>query len=169
MAHRASWYERNRVGYIIGITGNKLLLSKVAELPWEIAIRRATGTERSTARPGTGQVSLRIVRAVFGHRLDFAGIEAVDVIDQIIGDQIARWYLLRHNRSRDQEVDVAIQILDFALAPAPHTRGAEKSTNSQAFLQTVCKRLRHRLPRLQPARSKRAPRSNTFNRRGNHT
>ena len=35
-----AWCERNRVGYIFGLAGNKVLLGRVADLAEEVAIRR---------------------------------------------------------------------------------------------------------------------------------
>jgi hypothetical protein len=47
-----TWCERNRVGYIFGLAGNKLLLSKVADLAEDVAVRRATGKAEKVRRHG---------------------------------------------------------------------------------------------------------------------
>jgi hypothetical protein len=44
--------ERNRIGYIFGLAGNKLLLSKVADLAEDVAVRRATGEAEKVHRHG---------------------------------------------------------------------------------------------------------------------
>jgi hypothetical protein len=41
-----SWCERNRVGYILGLAGNKVLLGRVASLADDVAVRRAPGGGR---------------------------------------------------------------------------------------------------------------------------
>ena len=47
-----TWCERNRIGYIFGLAGNKLLLSKVADLAEDVAVRRATGEAEKVRRHG---------------------------------------------------------------------------------------------------------------------
>ena len=47
-----TWCERNRVGYIFGLAGNKLLLGKVADLAEDVAVRRATGEAEKVRRHG---------------------------------------------------------------------------------------------------------------------
>jgi hypothetical protein len=42
-----SWLERNRVGYIFGLAGNRVLLDRVADLVEDVAVRRAEeGSEK---------------------------------------------------------------------------------------------------------------------------
>jgi Transposase DDE domain group 1 len=38
-----SWCERNRVGYVLGLAGNRVLLGRVAGLAEEVAVRRVEG------------------------------------------------------------------------------------------------------------------------------
>jgi Transposase DDE domain group 1 len=38
-----TWCERNRIGYIFGLAGNKVLLRKVTELAEDVAVRRGSG------------------------------------------------------------------------------------------------------------------------------
>jgi hypothetical protein len=38
-----AWCERNRVGYVLGLAGNKVLLARVADLAEEVSVRRAEG------------------------------------------------------------------------------------------------------------------------------
>ena len=47
-----TWCERNRVGYIFGLAGNRLLRSKVADLAEDVAVRRATGEAEKVRRHG---------------------------------------------------------------------------------------------------------------------
>ena len=36
-----SWLERNRVGYVFGLAGNRVLLDRTAALAEDVAVRRA--------------------------------------------------------------------------------------------------------------------------------
>jgi hypothetical protein len=47
-----SWCERNRVGYVFGLAGNKVLLRRVADLADNAAVRRATGEGAKLRRYG---------------------------------------------------------------------------------------------------------------------
>lgn len=47
-----TWCERNRVAYIFGLAGNKLLLSKIAELAEDVAVRRISGEAEKVRRHG---------------------------------------------------------------------------------------------------------------------
>jgi hypothetical protein len=45
-----SWCERNRVGYVFGLAGNKVLLRRVAGLAEEVALRRIEGAAEKVRR-----------------------------------------------------------------------------------------------------------------------
>jgi hypothetical protein len=47
-----SWCERNRVGYVFGLAGNKVLLGRVAGLAENAAVRRAEGEAAKVRRYG---------------------------------------------------------------------------------------------------------------------
>jgi hypothetical protein len=47
-----SWCERNRVGYVLGLAGNKALLARVADLAEEAATRRVEGEAAKVRRYG---------------------------------------------------------------------------------------------------------------------
>ncbi len=47
-----TWCERNRVAYIFGLGGNSLLLSKVADLAEDVAVRRVEGEAEKVRRHG---------------------------------------------------------------------------------------------------------------------
>jgi len=47
-----TWCERNRIGYIFGLAGNKLLLRKVADLAEDVAVRRVDGESEKVRRHG---------------------------------------------------------------------------------------------------------------------
>jgi hypothetical protein len=47
-----SWCERNRVGYVFGLAGNKVLLRRVASLAEEVALRRVEGETTKVRRFG---------------------------------------------------------------------------------------------------------------------
>ena len=47
-----SWLERNRVGYIFGLAGNKVLLARVADLVDETAMSRVVGEALKVRRYG---------------------------------------------------------------------------------------------------------------------
>ena len=47
-----TWCERNRVAYIFGLAGNKLLLSKIVELAEDVAVRRVEGEAEKVRRHG---------------------------------------------------------------------------------------------------------------------
>lgn len=47
-----SWLERNRVGYIFGLAGNKVLLARVADLVDETAVSRVAGEAVKVRRYG---------------------------------------------------------------------------------------------------------------------
>jgi Transposase DDE domain group 1 len=47
-----SWCERNRVGYVFGLAGNKVLLRRVTGLAEEVAIRRVQGEAAKVRRYG---------------------------------------------------------------------------------------------------------------------
>lgn len=47
-----SWCERNRVGYVFGLAGNKVLLRRVATLAEEVALRRVQGEAAKVRRFG---------------------------------------------------------------------------------------------------------------------
>jgi hypothetical protein len=47
-----SWCERNRVGYVFGLAGNKVLLRRVAGLAEEVAVRRVGGEAAKIRRYG---------------------------------------------------------------------------------------------------------------------
>jgi hypothetical protein len=46
------WCERNRVGYVLGLAGNKVLLARVTDLAEDAAVRRATGEGAKVRRFG---------------------------------------------------------------------------------------------------------------------
>jgi hypothetical protein len=65
------WLDRNRVGYIFGLAGNKVLLAKVAELAEDAALGRIEGEAPKVRRYGafryaarTWQVERRVVARV---------------------------------------------------------------------------------------------------------
>jgi hypothetical protein len=45
-----SWLERNRVGYVFGLAGNKVLLATVADLAEDVAVRRVEGEDAKVRR-----------------------------------------------------------------------------------------------------------------------
>ena len=45
-----TWCEQNRVGYVFGLAGNKVLLTKVAALAEDVAVRRAQGEATKVRR-----------------------------------------------------------------------------------------------------------------------
>jgi len=47
-----TWCERNRVGYIFGLAGNKVLLRKVTDLAEDVAVRRVSGESEKVRRHG---------------------------------------------------------------------------------------------------------------------
>jgi hypothetical protein len=47
-----SWCERDRVGYVFGLVGNKVLLGRVASLADDVAVRRAEGDGGKVRRYG---------------------------------------------------------------------------------------------------------------------
>ncbi len=47
-----TWCERNRIGYIFGLAGNKLLLRKVTDLAEDVAVRRVSGESEKVRRHG---------------------------------------------------------------------------------------------------------------------
>ncbi len=47
-----TWCERNRVGYIFGLAGNKVLLRKIADLAEDVAVRRVEGEAEKVRRHG---------------------------------------------------------------------------------------------------------------------
>ena len=47
-----SWCERNRVGYVFGLAGNKVLLRRVAALAEEAALERVEGGAAKVRRFG---------------------------------------------------------------------------------------------------------------------
>ena len=47
-----AWCERNRVGYVFGLAGNKVLLRRVAGLAEEVAMRRVQGGAVKVRRYG---------------------------------------------------------------------------------------------------------------------
>jgi hypothetical protein len=66
-----SWCERNRVGYALGLAGNKVLLRRVAGLAEEVAMRRVEGEISKARRFGefayaakTWQVERRVIARV---------------------------------------------------------------------------------------------------------
>ncbi len=66
-----SWCERNRVGYVLGLAGNRVLLARVTNLAEDAAVRRATGEGAKVRRYGefryaakTWQVERRVVARV---------------------------------------------------------------------------------------------------------
>jgi hypothetical protein len=66
-----SWCERERVGYIFGLAGNKALLARVADLAEDVAVRRVEGESKKVRRYGaftyaakTWHVERRVVARV---------------------------------------------------------------------------------------------------------
>jgi hypothetical protein len=47
-----TWCERNRVAYIFGLAGNKVLLRKIADLAEDVAVRRVEGEAEKVHRHG---------------------------------------------------------------------------------------------------------------------
>jgi hypothetical protein len=47
-----TWCERNRIGYIFGLAGNKVLLRKVTDLAEDVAVRRVSGESEKVRRHG---------------------------------------------------------------------------------------------------------------------
>jgi hypothetical protein len=47
-----TWCERNRVGYVFGLAGNKVLLTRVGDLAEDAAVRRAQGEAEKVRRFG---------------------------------------------------------------------------------------------------------------------
>jgi hypothetical protein len=47
-----AWCERNRVGYVLGLAGNKALLRRVADRAEEVAVRRVEGAAEKVRRYG---------------------------------------------------------------------------------------------------------------------
>src|SRR5271168_3424721 len=47
-----TWCERNRIGYIFGLAGNKVLLRKIADLAEDVAVRRVEGEAEKVRRHG---------------------------------------------------------------------------------------------------------------------
>jgi hypothetical protein len=47
-----TWCERERVGYVLGLAGNKALLAEVADLAEEVAVRRVEGEAAKVRRYG---------------------------------------------------------------------------------------------------------------------
>jgi hypothetical protein len=47
-----TWCERNRIGYIFGLAGNKALLRKVTDLAEDVAVRRVGGESEKVRRHG---------------------------------------------------------------------------------------------------------------------
>jgi hypothetical protein len=47
-----TWCERNRVTYIFGLAGNKVLLRKAADLAEDVAVRRVEGCAEKARRHG---------------------------------------------------------------------------------------------------------------------
>jgi hypothetical protein len=47
-----TWCERNRVGYVFGLAGNKVLLTRVGDLAEDAAVRRAQGEAQKVRRFG---------------------------------------------------------------------------------------------------------------------
>jgi hypothetical protein len=45
-----TWCERNRVGYVFGLAGNKILLARVADLAEDAAVRRVQGAAAKVRR-----------------------------------------------------------------------------------------------------------------------
>jgi len=47
-----TWCERNRIAYIFGLAGNKVLLRKIADLAEDVAVRRVEGEAEKVRRHG---------------------------------------------------------------------------------------------------------------------
>ena len=68
-----SWCERNRIAYVFGLAGNKILLRRVAGLTEEAAVRRAEGEGTKVRRHGEFRYAARTWHA---ERRVIARIEA---------------------------------------------------------------------------------------------
>jgi hypothetical protein len=88
-----SWCERNRIGYVFGLAGNKALLARVADLAEETATRRIEGEATKVRRYGelayaarTWHVERRVIARV---EASDRGADSRFVITNLAGT--ARW------------------------------------------------------------------------------
>jgi hypothetical protein len=149
-----AWCERNRVGYVFGLVGNKVLLRRVADLAEEVAVRRVEAEAPKVRRYGefryaakTWHVERRIVARV---EASDRGSDSRFVVTNLRGT--ARWLYEAVYCARGQAENL---VKAHKLHLASGRTSCSKATANQfrLVLHTAAYWLLHTLRGLAPKRS----------------
>jgi hypothetical protein len=149
-----SWCERNRVGYIFGLAGNKVLLRRVAGLAEEVALRRVQGEAAKVRRYGefayaaeTWNTERRVIARV---EASDKGADSRFVVTNLAG--IPRWLYETVYCARGQAENL---VKAHKLHLASDRTSCSKATANQfrLVLHTAAYWLLHTLRGLAPKRS----------------
>jgi Transposase DDE domain group 1 len=109
-----TWCEHNRVGYVFGVAGNKVLLAEVAALAEDAAVRRAQGEALKVRRFGEFRYAARswhaLRKVVARVEASTRGSDSRFIVTNLAG--APRWlydsvYCPRPGREPDQGVQAA--------------------------------------------------------------
>jgi hypothetical protein len=149
-----SWCERNRVGYVFGLAGNKVLLRRVAGLAEEVALRRVQGEAAKVRRFGefayaaqTWNTERRVIARV---EASDKGADSRFVVTNLTG--IPRWLYETVYCARGQAENL---VKAHKLHLASDRTSCSKATANQfrLVLHTAAYWLLHTLRTLAPKRS----------------
>jgi hypothetical protein len=148
------WCERNRVGYIFGLAGNKVLLARVVDLAEEVALRRIEGEAAKVRRFGefryaakTWSVERRVIARV---EASDRGADSRFVVTNLAGTPCWLYKAVYCARGRAENLVKA-----HKLHLASDRTSCSKATANQfrLVLHTVAYWLLHTLRGLAPKRS----------------
>src|SRR3954468_15173935 len=149
-----TWCERNRVGYVLGLAGNKVLLGRVTGLAEEVAMRRAEGETVKVRRYGefryaakTWHVQRRVIARV---EASDKGADSRFVVTNLAGRPRWLYEVVYCARGRAENLVKAHKV---HLASDRTSCGKASENQFRLVLHTAAYWLLHTLRGLAPKRS----------------